>query len=63
VGGATVTLSSGGTTVATVVSGAEGATYSFTNVPYGSYTVLRQLYGDADSGRLHFRSCQCLGDR
>jgi LmbE family N-acetylglucosaminyl deacetylase len=45
VAGATVTLSSGGSTVATITSGASGTTYSFTNVPNGSYTVTPSLAG------------------
>jgi hypothetical protein len=43
--GATVTLSSGGTTVATLTSGASGSTYTFTNVANGTYTVTPTLAG------------------
>jgi LmbE family N-acetylglucosaminyl deacetylase len=45
VGGSTVTLSSGGSTMETVTAGAAGSTYTFTNVPYGSYTVTPSLTG------------------
>jgi hypothetical protein len=45
VAGATVTLSSGGSTVATLTSGASGSTYSFTNVPNGTYAVTPTLAG------------------
>jgi LmbE family N-acetylglucosaminyl deacetylase len=45
VGGATVTLSSSGSTVATITSGASGTNYSFANVRDGSYTVTPSLAG------------------
>ncbi|MGD0907525.1 MAG: DUF4082 domain-containing protein, partial [Candidatus Acidiferrales bacterium] len=43
--GATLTLSSNGTTVATLTSGASGSTYTFSNVANGSYTVTPTLAG------------------
>jgi LmbE family N-acetylglucosaminyl deacetylase len=45
VSGATVTLSSNGSTVATLISGGAGSTYTFNNVPNGSYTVSASLAG------------------
>jgi len=43
--GATVTLTSGGSTTATLTSGASGTTYTFNNVPNGTYTVTPSLSG------------------
>jgi LmbE family N-acetylglucosaminyl deacetylase len=45
VGGATVTLTSGSNTVATIMAGASGTTYSFTNIPFGTYSVKPSLTG------------------
>jgi LmbE family N-acetylglucosaminyl deacetylase len=45
VAGATVTLSSGGSTVATLTTGASGSTYTFGSVANGTYTVTPTLAG------------------
>ena len=44
-GSATMTLTSSGNTVATVTTGASGSTYTFNNIPNGSYTIVPSLSG------------------
>ena len=46
-GGATVTLSANGNTVATIGAGASGTTYTFSSVANGTYTVTPSLAGYA----------------